>query len=113
VQFSEPKAETTSTAAKHNLAPLDTFLQNQIQAAVLAEQLIEEIRGMENAETTEVADLKNSCVSLEVHAKTLMDEKHYLGEKVTELSKTNDDLKRKFSVLLDQFQEYVTTQETK
>lgn len=58
---------------------------------------------MENAQTTEVSDLKNSCTSLEVHAKTLLEEKNYLSEKVTELSKVNDDLKRKFSALLDQF----------
>mgnify|MGYP006922970908 FL=1 len=38
----------------------------------------------------------------------MMKEKTYLAEKVTELSKINDDLKRKFSSLLDQFQEYVT-----
>ena len=41
----------------------------------------------------------------------MMKEKTYLSEKVTELSKINDDLKRKFSALLDQFQEYVTLQE--
>ena len=41
----------------------------------------------------------------------MMKEKTYLAEKVTELSKINDDLKRKFSSLLDQFQEYVTLQE--
>jgi len=68
---------------------------------------------MENAQTTEVSDLKNSCTSLEVHAKTLLEEKNYLSEKVTGLSKVNDDLKRKFSALLDQFQEYVTIQESK
>ena len=68
---------------------------------------------MESSQTTEVSDLKNSCTSLEVHAKTLQEEKQYLSQRVTELSRTNDDLKRKFSALLDQFQEYVTMQETK
>lgn len=43
----------------------------------------------------------------------MMEEKKTLTERVTELSITNDDLKRKFSSLLDQFQEYVTLQETK
>ena len=66
---------------------------------------------MENGQTTEVGDLQTSCQSLEVHAQTMMKEKNYLSEKVTELSKINDDLKRKFSALLDQFQEYVTLQE--
>ena len=42
-----------------------------------------------------------------------MEEKRYLTDKVGELSKINDDLKRKFSALLDQFQEYVTVQENK
>ena len=41
------------------------------------------------------------------------DEKLMLSDKVKELSRTNDDLKRKFSALLDQFQEYVTQQESK
>ena len=44
-----------------------------------------------------------SSESLEVHAKTLKDEKQKLGTQVIELSKINDDLKRKFSTLLDQF----------
>lgn len=60
-----------------------------------------------------MSDLKTSCESLQVHSHTLMEEKKYLSEKVTELSRTNDDLKRKFSALLDQFQEYVTMQESK
>lgn len=50
-----------------------------------------------------MSDLQQSCQSLEVHAKTMMKEKNYLTEKVSELSKVNDDLKRKFSSLLDQF----------
>jgi len=58
---------------------------------------------METQQSTEVSDLKNSCTSLEVHGKTLKEEKLYLGQRVTELSRTNDDLKRKFSALLDQF----------
>lgn len=41
----------------------------------------------------------------------MLKEKNLLIEKVNELSKINDDLKRKFSALLDQFQEYVTLQE--
>ena len=73
--------------------------------------MINEIARIENGQTTEVRDLQNSCQSLEVHAETMMKEKTYLSEKVTELSKINDDLKRKFSALLDQFQEYVTLQE--
>ena len=42
----------------------------------------------------------------------MMEEKRYLTQKVSDLSKTNDDLKKKFSALLDQFQEYVTLQES-
>lgn len=87
------------------------LLQNQIQAAQLTEELINEISRIENGQTTEVSDLQASCQSLEVHAQTMIKEKTYLAEKVTELSKVNDDLKRKFSSLLDQFQEYVTLQE--
>ena len=89
--------------AKGPILAHDLLLQNQIQAAILAETLIDEIKSMENAQTTEVADLKNSCTSLEVHSKTLLEEKTYLSQRVTELSRTNDDLKRKFSALLDQF----------
>ena len=33
----------------------------------------------------------------------MIKERDYLSEKVSELSKVNDDLKRKFSALLDQF----------
>ena len=86
----------------------EVLLQNQIQAAQLTETLINEIARIENGQTSEVSDLQNSCQSLEVHAQTLMKEKTFLSEKVSELSKVNDDLKRKFSALLDQFQEYVT-----
>ena len=81
----------------------DVLLQNQIQAAQLAESLIDELKALESGQTTEVSDLKNSCTSLDVHAKTLLEEKMYLNQRVTELSRTNDDLKRKFSALLDQF----------
>lgn len=66
---------------------------------------------MEESASTEVSDLKTSCQSLEVHTQTMQEEKKYLTEKVTELSIVNDDLKRKFSALLDQFQEYVTMQD--
>jgi hypothetical protein len=75
---------------------------------VLAESLIDDLAAMENAQTNEVSDLQVTCEALEVHTKTMLDEKKYLTEKVTELSIINDDLKRKFSALLDQFQEYVT-----
>ena len=77
----------------------------------MTESLINEIARIENGQTTEVSDLRDSCQSLEVHAQTMMKEKTYLTEKVNDLSKVNDDLKRKFSALLDQFQEYVTLQE--
>ena len=58
---------------------------------------------MENARTTEVGDLQTSCDALTVHTKTMQEEKKYLTERVTDLSAINDDLKRKFSALLDQF----------
>ena len=97
------QAGDNGVVSKGPLIAQDTLLQNQIQAAILAENLIDEIRGIENTQSTEVADLKNSCTSLEVHSKTLMEEKTYLSQRVTELSRRNDDLKRKFSALLDQF----------
>ena len=108
VQFQQHPAESkldlnSGTVGANRLLPMDTLLQNQIQAAMLAESLIEEIKLMENSQSTEVCDLKNSCTSLEIHAKTLTEEKNHLSEKVTDLGKTNDDLKRKFSALLDQF----------
>ena len=77
------------------------MLQNQIQAAQLAESLVDELKDFEDARTTEITDLQTSCNSLEVHARTLHEEKNYLSNKVNELSKINDDLKRKFSALLD------------
>ena len=89
------------------------MLQYQIQAAQVAESLIDELQAIENAQNNEVSNLQNSSDALKVHSKTLLEEKKYLNEKVTELSIINDDLKRKFSALLDQFQEYVTMQETK
>lgn len=57
--------------AKHMLLSSDVLLQNQIQAAFLAESLIDELQAIESDQTTEVSDLKNSCTSLEVHSKTL------------------------------------------
>lgn len=76
---------------------------NQIQAAKLSESLIEELKGIERESSTEVNNLESSCESLRVHAKTMMDEKNLLADKLKDLSKINDDLKRKFSSLLDQF----------
>ena len=43
----------------------------------------------------------------------MLSEKKILGEQMSELTKQNDSLKAKFSSLLDQFQEYVTLQESK
>lgn len=50
---------------------------------------------------------------MKVHSETMDEQKKYLNERVSELSKENDNLKQKFSALLDQFQEYVTMQESK
>ena len=68
---------------------------------------------MEHVQSKEVTQLQESCHSLEIHAQSMMTDKNHLEDKVRELSKINDDLKRKFSALLDQFQEYVTTQENR
>ena len=106
-------AATQNNSTLPSRIQADIQLQNQIQAAQVAETLIDELRNIENNQTTEISDLKNSCTSLSVHAQTLMEEKRYLVDKVGDLSKVNDDLKRKFSALLDQFQEYVTMQENK
>ena len=48
-----------------------------------------------------------------MHSETMDEQKKFLNERVNELSKENDNLKQKFSALLDQFQEYVTMQESK
>jgi hypothetical protein len=53
------------------------------------------------------------CEALEKHTQTLDGQKKILEGRLTELSKDNDTLKQKFSGLLDQFQEYVTFQESK
>lgn len=58
-------------------------------------------------------ELKTTCESMKVHSETMDEQKKYLNERVSELSKENDNLKQKFSALLDQFQEYVTMQESK
>ena len=63
---------------------------------------------LENASTTEVTDLQSLCTSLETHTRTLIEEKNALVEELKEISNVNNDLKRKFSSLLDSFQEYVT-----
>lgn len=49
----------------------------------------------------EVSDLKSSCTSLEVHSKTLLDENKNLSTRLEKLSNVNDELKSKFSDLLD------------
>ena len=58
-------------------------------------------------------ELKTTCESMKVHSETMDEQKKFLNERVNELSKENDNLKQKFSALLDQFQEYVTMQESK
>ena len=83
-------------------------MQNQIQAAQLAEGLIEEIKTIESIQTTEVSDLETLCKSLKAHTETLNQEKNDMVAELKELNNVNDDLKRKFSSLLDNFQEYVT-----
>ena len=42
---------------------------------MLAETLIDEVRGMDEAKITNISDLKNSIGTFETNAKTLMEEK--------------------------------------
>ena len=50
---------------------------------------------------------------MKVHQDTLTDQKKALVTQLSDLVQDNDQLKVKFSQLLDQFQEYVTLQESK
>ena len=38
---------------------------------------------------------------MKVHSETMDEQKKYLNDRISELSKENDSLKQKFSVLLD------------
>ena len=68
---------------------------------------------MDEAKITNISDLKNSIGTFETNAKTLMEEKQLLNHRVNKLTNVNEELKIKFSGLLDQFQLYVTAEETK
>ena len=91
--------------------PSSDLLQNQIQAAVLAEKLIDEMRATEETKTNAMRDLKTSFESFDAHTKTLLEEKELLNHRVNRLTANNEDLKSKFSTLLEQFQKYVSTAE--
>lgn len=66
----------------------------------------------DSSHETQLSELRTTCESLHVHSTTMMDQKKLLAEQVGDLTKQNDTLKVKFSELLDQFQEYVTMQES-
>ena len=50
-----------------------------------------------------IKELENVCKSLKVHMETLTQEKNDLAEELKEINNVNNDLKRKFSSLLDNF----------
>ena len=79
----------------------EILLQNQIQAAQLADSLIDELKCTELSHDTQVMELKTTCESMNVHYETMDEQKKFLNEKLSELSKENDNLKQKFSALLD------------
>jgi len=79
----------------------EILLQNQIQAAQLADSLIDELKCTEQSHDSQVMELKTTCESMKVHSETMDEQKKFLNEKVNELSKENDNLKQKFSALLD------------
>ena len=86
-----------------NMLTVDTLLQNQIQAAQLADVLIDELKSAEESKDGQLVDLKQTCESMKVHSETMDEQKRYLNDRISELSKENDSLKQKFSALLDQF----------
>ena len=86
-----------------NMLTVDTLLQNQIQAAQLADVLIDELKSAEESKDGQLVDLKQTCESMKVHSETMDEQKRYLNDRISELSKENDCLKQKFSALLDQF----------
>ena len=96
-----------------SLVSNETLLQNQIEAAILSDALIDELKNLEQSNESDVSRLSSNCDSLQKHATNLDSHKKTLETKLSELSKDNDTLKQKFSSLLDQFQEYVTLQESK
>ena len=79
----------------------------------MAEKLIEDKILLEQESENRVTELNTTCDSLRVHAQTMDDQRKELSERIVKLNSDNDSLKSKFSSLLDQFQEYVTSQETK
>ena len=81
--------------------PTSDLLRNQIQAAVLAETLIDEMRATEDTKTQAMVELKTSFESFEAHTKTLIEEKELLNHRVSRLTSNNEELKQKFSTLLD------------
>ena len=107
VQFADQVLGGVSLGVPNSLQK-NIIMQNQIQAAQLAEGLIEEINNIESVQTTEVSNLETLCQSLKAHTETLNQEKNDMVAELKELNNVNDDLKRKFSSLLDNFQEYVT-----
>lgn len=79
----------------------------------MAEKLIEEKILLEEESESRVTELNTTCDSLRVHAETMDTQRKELSDRIVKLNSDNDSLKQKFSALLDQFQEYVTSQETK
>lgn len=87
----------------HSLITPENMLRDQIEAAMLTDTLIDELRQLEDQGQSDAKTLQQQCDSLLKHSSTLDTQKKQLEIKLTELSKDNDSLKAKFSSLLDQF----------
>ena len=67
--------------------------------------------GLEAKKSTQMKDLTSESTLLLIRGDELVAEKNHLTKQLKELEKDNDSLKTKFSCLLDQFQDYVTSNE--
>lgn len=90
---SKAKKRNSEGTYLQTLVPPENLLKDQIEAALLAETLIDEIRLIENREQSEASKLMVQCEALEKHTQTLDGQKKILESRLTELSKDNDTLK--------------------
>ena len=71
----------------------ENMLQNQIQAAQLSDVLIDELKALEESKDGQLVDLQQTCESMKVHSETMDEQRKYLNDRISELSKENDSLK--------------------
>ncbi|CDW75884.1 UNKNOWN [Stylonychia lemnae] len=94
-----------------NLVDFEELLTNQIQAARVAENTLNELQKEGDNKIASLDQVQTQYKELVAKQANMLQSKRELCETMAQIQSENDQVKAKFATLLDQFQEYVNLTE--